>query len=145
MYRMRRRSRLISHDEVLQVLQEGSPEGGEIVIVDGKPIKREFRIVRIRCTVQPMGARELLLSPEGDRDKEQLSVWTYSQAVAVNDKVLRLGKLYNIRALEDWGSYRKASLIEVDVGPSILDVFDAEEGGCRPELPEPRCGPFAHE
>lgn len=140
MYKMRRRSRLISHDEVLQVLREGSLQDGEIVIVDGKPLKRGSRLIRIPCTVQPMGARELMLSPEGDRTKEQLSIWTYSRVLAVNDKVMRLGKVFNLKALEDWGSYLKGSLIEVDVGQDLRDKFQPETTD--PELPLPPCSPF---
>lgn len=126
MYRMRGRSRLMTHDERLPVLREGNLEAGAVAYVDGKPVKRAPVTFSVACTVQPMGGKDLLLVPEGDRDKEQFSVWTHDLRMALNDKLLRLGKVYQVQSAENDGSYIKLRLMAVDVGADVAGQFDTQ-------------------
>jgi hypothetical protein len=124
MYQMKGTSRLLTHDEILPVLREGGLDDGSVVYVDGKPVKRAPLTFSIRCNVQPMSGRDLMRVPEADRFREQYSLWTYDVRLRVNDKLLRLGAVYNVEASEPWGRYVKARMLQVDVGPDYAPRFD---------------------
>lgn len=125
MYQMRGTSRLLTQDERLPVVREGLRAGEDVVYVDGKPLKRAPQTFAIACHVQPLGGRDLLRVPEGDRFKEQFNVWSYAtEHLTVNDRILRLGRVYNVESAEFWGRYVKARIMEVDVGPDYRDRFD---------------------
>jgi len=118
MYQLKRRSRLMNNDEQLPALRPG-----EVVFRDGKPVKRAMRQYRIRANVQPLSSRDLMLVPEGDRTKEQF--WLFSQnrdeAMALNDLVLRRGKVYVVQGLEEWGGYTKGRAVRYDGAPQNLE------------------------
>lgn len=103
-------SQIINQDEVLQVLREGC-----VKFVDGKPLKSKLREFEIRCNIQPLNGRDLLLVPEGDRYKEQYWIWTPVE-VMVNDRVVRNEISFQIQSVETWGSYAKARIMRIDVG-----------------------------
>lgn len=111
MYHLRRRSRLMNGDEKLPVLRPG-----EVVYRDGKPVKRDYRQFRVLANVQPLGDRELLLVPEGDRQKEQFKLFSQDrdEALTLNDLVLRRGKVYVVHGVETWGGYTKSRIVRYD-------------------------------
>jgi hypothetical protein len=103
-------SQIISTDEVLRVVREGC-----VRYVDGKPLKDKIKEFEIACNVQPLGGKDLLLVPEGDRTKEQYWLWTPT-AVEINDRVIRRELSFQIQTVEVWGSYAKARIMRIDVG-----------------------------
>ena len=118
MYKLQGRPRIISTDEDLQVIREGA-----IVYVDGVPVKNEQCVFTIRANVQPVNGKELLLVPEGDRFKEQYFVWTMNPhppagLIKVNDRIVRFGESFQVQQTENWGSYTKARMMAIDVGPN---------------------------
>lgn len=121
MYKLSSRSRIINNDERLAALREGGA-----VYVGGKPVKRDPVRYRIVGNVQPLGGKDLLLVPEGDRTKEQYNVWSENrdQAMQTGDLVLRLGVVFQIQGTEPWGSYTKARMMAVDLGLDKAALFD---------------------
>jgi hypothetical protein len=116
---------LITGDECLEIFRDGLVE-----YVDAKPVKRNCHKFKVTCNVQPMGARDLLMVPEGDRYKEQYMVWSNNHAELVkdNDTVKRIGsqdfsevKYYQIQSVENWGSYQKFRIMLIDVGGRSFD------------------------
>lgn len=110
-------SRIIRYDETLTVYREGS-----VVYKDGKPDKWLVEPFTIACNVQPLSGRDLLMVPEGDRFKEQYWVWMQTplpeKAVKINDRVLREDVNFQVQSAENWGSYVRARIMRIDVGPN---------------------------
>lgn len=126
------KSQILGKDEKLAVFREGTAVPQNVVIVDGKPVKRNGMSFSIQGTIQPMNGRDLLLVPEGDRFKEQY--WVYAQnctivvndgldiqdlptQLLVNDQITRLGVNFQVQEVEDWGSFCRARIMRVDTGP----------------------------
>lgn len=116
-------STIITGDETLAVIREGSVIPTNVVYVDGKPLKRDAINFDITCNVQPFNGRDLLLVPEGDRFKEQYWIFMNQEQkpLLVNDRVIRIqaGQAVNfqVQTAEDWGSYTRARIMRIDVGP----------------------------
>lgn len=121
------RSQIITKDETFDVTREG-----EVIYVDAKPVKRNLIEFHVRGNIQPMGGRDLLLVPEGDRHKEQywlfynnssivvadgLEVQDKPNEIIVNDRITRLGVNYQVQSVQDWGSFCQSRIMRVDVGP----------------------------
>ena len=119
-------STIITKDESFTVTREG-----QVIILDGKPIKRGLMTFSVSGNIQPMNGRELLLVPEGDRFKEQywlfynnssivvnqgLEIETNPTSIIVNDRVTRLGVNFQVQNVENWGTYAKARIMRDDVG-----------------------------
>jgi hypothetical protein len=102
---------LIDCDEELEVFRDGN-----VVYKDGKPVKINKSDLCIICNVQPLGGKDLMMVPEGDRYKEQYILYTKGEPLKANDRVVRLCKNYQVQTLESWGSYQKARIMAVDVG-----------------------------
>lgn len=84
--------------------------------IDGKPLAVDVEKVQITGNIQPLTGRDLLLVPEGDRTKEQ--VWLYTECpLFLQDTVTRCGVKFQVAGVEQWGSYNKARLVRIDVGP----------------------------
>jgi len=67
-----------------------------------------------KASVQPLTGKEQLQLPEGDRNRQHL--WIYTPfAVKENDVMVRMGTEYEVQVVEDWGSYRKARGVKIDV------------------------------
>lgn len=101
------------HGEPLDVLRETSGSDGNIVYVDGKPVKRRGAVHRIKGSVQPLSGRDLMIVPEGDRLTEQYWVYT-ADDIQTNDKVRRLGAIFQVQDVKAWPSYRQARMMLVD-------------------------------
>lgn len=114
MIRLQGVSQIITHDETLEVSRQVKSS-----YVDGKIVPRAADTFKITTNVQPVNGRDLLLVPEGDRFKEQL--WLFmnqsERPIEVNDIVLRLGIRYQTQSVENWGSYSRARIMRLDVGP----------------------------
>jgi len=106
------KSQIISHDEKLLVTRDGP-----IRYIDGKPVKGQPTVFEICGNVQPIDGLQLLIVPEGDRHKEQYWVFTYDQPL-LNDMITRNGINYQVQLVQEWGSYRKARMMRIDVGPN---------------------------
>ena len=102
---------IINYDENLEVFRDG-----EVVYVDGKPKKLDKASLKIVCNVQLLGGKELLMVPEGDRYKEQYSLYVKDMPLKDNDRVIRNCKNYQVQNLENWGSYQKGRIVLIDVG-----------------------------
>ena len=111
MIKLQGQSQIILKDEVLDVFREGC-----ITYVDGKPVKGELFKDKFRGNVQPMNGRDLLLVPEGDRFKEQYWIFT-TYPLLVNDRVVRCSVNFQTQTVETWGSYFRARIMRIDVGP----------------------------
>ena len=116
---------LLDLDERLTVLRQGSALGVDVQYADGilAPLHAPDSYVVV-CTVQPMNGKDLLLVPEGFRDKETLWLWARnddaamdSPTVDVGDVVQRSNKYYQVQSAENWGSYNRCMLVACDLGP----------------------------
>ena len=98
---MQNQSRLIAKGPVLEFVREGDEASGQVVYVDGKPVKRRPLFFTAKGNLQPLSAQELLLVAEGDRVKEQYSLFTLDD-VRLNDKARFHGKVFQVQAVRDW-------------------------------------------
>lgn len=113
-------SRIMLTDEEVLVRREDAVLGDNTVLVDGKRIKRGWRHFGLACNVQPVSGDDLIQVPEGDRFNEQM--WCYvadaDEPLAANDLIWRPGDgWYQVQMCEGWGSYTRARMQRVDVGP----------------------------
>lgn len=108
------RSQIMNHDEKLTVSRVG-----RTIYIDGKPKHMDTVSFEIVGNVQPLNARDLLLVPEGDRHKEQYYIYSEksTRAMEVNDTVIRSGAKYQTQSIEDWGSFLRARIMRIDIGP----------------------------
>jgi hypothetical protein len=102
---------MIIGDETLEAFRDG-----DVIYIDGKPQKINKTKFCFDCNVQPLGGRDLLMVPEGDRYKEMYNLWTKGMPLKDNDRIKRLGKFYQVQSLENWGSYQKAKIMLDDTG-----------------------------
>lgn len=124
-------STIITKDEQFTVTREG-----EVIILDGKPVKRNLFTFTVCGNIQPLSGRDLLLVPEGDRHKEQyylfynnssivlekgLEIKADPTSIIVNDRMTRLGVNFQVQSVENWGSYSRARIMRDDVGPYATD------------------------
>ncbi len=63
----------------------------------------------LRAVVQPMGYKERMALPEGDRSKQWIKLWTVVELKALDadagtraDRVIIDGKTYEVQGLGDW-------------------------------------------
>ena len=107
-------SQIINYDEQIPVVREN-----EVIYLEGKPIKRQIADFTITCNVQPLDGKDLLLVPEGDRFKEQYTLFTNNTQTPLldNDRVVRRGISFQVQNVEQWGSYQKCRIMRIDVGP----------------------------
>lgn len=125
-------SQIITHDETFRITREG-----EVIIVDAKPIKRNLVVFTVCGNIQPMNGRDLLLVPEGDRHKEQywlfynnssiivekgLEIKTDPTSIIVNDRMTRFAVNFQVQSVENWGTYSRARIMRIDVGPYASDT-----------------------
>ncbi len=109
---------IITQDEVLDVIRLTA-----IAYESGLPVSYDQKNFKIRCNVQPVDGKDLLLVPEGDRQKEQYYVWSLNPCpengiLQINDQVVRKGISFQTQSVENWGSYVKARIMCNDVGPN---------------------------
>lgn len=119
-------STIIEGDETLKVVRQGTAIPGNVIYVDGKPVKRDPIIFNITCNVQPLNGKDLLLVPEGDRYKEQWWIFMNNEQKPLhdNDIVERPEEddpeqriiNYQVQSSEAWGSYTRARIMRIDVG-----------------------------
>lgn len=108
------KSRIINFDETLKGVRDSSETS-----VNGKPVKGPPITFNFKGNVQPMGGRELLLVPEGDRFKEQYWIWTAAPSpLKIEDTVVRNCINYEVQAVQNWGSYSQVRIMRIDVGPN---------------------------
>lgn len=112
---------MLFEDEQLTLRRPDNTLGDGLIIVGGKRVFRPGTFVEftVRCTVQPVSGKDLILEPAGDRFAEQLWFWVpvpYEQPQP-NDFIEREGELYQIQSSATWGSHAKAMGVRVDVGP----------------------------
>lgn len=88
---------------------------GCVTYTDGKPVKSPGEEYCATGSLQPMGGRDLLLVPEGDRYKEQLWFFT-SFCLKLNDRVRRCGVNYQVQSVQDWSTFFQARLMRIDLG-----------------------------
>ena len=126
MYLMSGRSQIINCDERLQARRDARTPGDDVIYVDGKPVSRHAHAFEIICNVQPLSGRDLMLVPEGDRYSN--SLWVYMQngdvALDAGNLILREGIWYQVQSSENWGSYTRSRIMEVDVGPQAYQGHD---------------------
>lgn len=118
MYKLQGKPRIIKTDEILEVVRESA-----VTWPEGVPITHEEKVFTVRCNVQPVNGRDLLIVPEGDRFREQYYVWAMNPCppmgvLNVNDRIQRLGVSFQVQQVENWGSYVKARMMAIDVGPN---------------------------
>lgn len=112
MIRLQGQSTIIAKDETVGLVRENCVE-----YVNGKPVKKAVQSFDIRCNVQPLSGKELLLVPEGDRSKEQYNLWTQAK-VELNDRIQRCGVQFQVQTVEAWGSFYECRIMRIDVGPN---------------------------
>ena len=126
------KSQILKKDECLTVYREGTNIPVNVDYIDGKPIKRNTITFYIKANVQPLTDRELLLVPEGDRFREQYYIFVENKVVITeegleiqaenlvkdNDQIIRLGHYFQAQGTANWGSYTRARIMKVDVGPN---------------------------
>lgn len=107
-------STIINYDEEIPVVREG-----QVIYIEGKPVKRKLLEFKITCNVQPVDGKDLLLVPEADRFKEQYTLFTNNCETPLidNDRVVRLGIDFQVQNVATWGSYQECRIMKIDVGP----------------------------
>ena len=133
MIKLQGKSQIMSKDETLNVFREGTRIPQNVAYFEGKPIKRSGFSFTCMGNVQPLDGRQLMLVPEGDRSKEQYYIFVQNESYVVdsglqvqdkptrlldNDRICRLGVNFQLQDTEDWGSYTKARMVRIDVGPN---------------------------
>lgn len=125
-------SQIMKGDETLPVLRQGTNIPGNVVYVDGKPVKRNGIAFCVVANVQPLAGRDLLLVPELDRYKEQWNLFILNEKYFTDetlevqsesrlkelDQINRLGVNYVIQNVMNWGSYTLARMMRIDTGPN---------------------------
>jgi hypothetical protein len=130
------RSRIMDRDERLPILREG-----EVIYVDGKPVKRDPIRFEAPANVQPLTGKQLLLVPEGDRLKEQFMLYAPLASgvmrLRLADKVWRNGAVFILHECKDWGSYTEARMVRQDVPGGLPDfgTIPTGDGACNPGVP----------
>lgn len=106
------KSQLIQNDEQLCVTRWPATQ-----YKDGKPVNLSPPLKFMICgNVQPLSGKDLLIVPEGNRDKEQY--WIFTQArLELADKITRNGVNFEVQTSEGWGSFYQARIMRIDVGP----------------------------
>jgi len=92
--------------------------------VDGRWVNEQPTQVALTANVQPAGGRQLMRLPEGDRTRDNITVWSTSELRPVaraqgkpGDLVLWNGERYEVIQLNDWsanGDYWEATCAKVD-------------------------------
>lgn len=130
---------LLEQDERLAVLRQADAmDPSEVHYRAGKPLARSPLSFVIPATVQPAGAKDLLLVPEGDRTRGVLMVWQPIHAgdmvLQTGDLILREGLVYQTQAADNWGSFVQARIVQQDVGHDLVPLFaalpDPAEANC---------------
>lgn len=124
-------SQIMTGDETFDIARESTVLGEGVNYQYGKMVKAPPTCFKVIGNIQPLNARDLLLVPEGDRFKEQYWLFCPSKivlenglevqdidAIILNDRVKRLGKNYQVQSVENWGSYTRARIMLIDVGPN---------------------------
>jgi hypothetical protein len=123
---------LLECDEQVDVVRQGRLSPADVQYIDGIPTATHPPIRHtVTATLQPMGGRDLMLVPEGFRDKQTLWLWQAHRTAAqdtfridVADLVLYGPRGYQVQTSEDWGSYTRCMLVAVDLG-TYQSVIDA--------------------
>lgn len=118
-------SQIITTDELLCVLREGTNIPVNVTYIDGKPIKRNSITFELVANVQPLNGRDLLLVPELDRHKEAYYVFTneVEKPLKDNDQIKRTDpttgdtKWFQVQNVQQWGSFQECTMMAVDAGP----------------------------
>lgn len=105
-------SQIMRGDEVIEVIRHDS-----YTFENGRLIESGPHEFEVKANVQTVSGQELLLVPEGDRYKEQffLFIQKPSPFLKMNDEVKRHKKNYQVQDLEEWGSFQKVRIMNVDV------------------------------
>lgn len=108
-------SQIITKDETVKVFTVAKQ-----TLVDGKYVEKAVDSYDLTCNVQPVNGRDLLLVPEGDRFKEQYYVFTneLTRPLAVNYTIQREGVNFQVQSVEQWGSFQRARIMRIDIGPN---------------------------
>lgn len=94
-------SRLIRNETMLRRRNAKLGQYGE----DGFPVDDQFTECSFIGNAQPINGREILQVPEGDRESDNM--WLYTEAdIRPNDVVVRQGVQYEVRTAEDWRQQR---------------------------------------
>lgn len=115
---------LLECDEQVDVVRQGRGTPDDVQYIDGIPAATHPPVRQtVTATLQPMGGRDLMLVPEGFRDKETLWMWQAHRTAAQDtirvdlaDIVLYGRKGYQVQSSEDWGSYSRCMLVGIDLG-----------------------------
>jgi hypothetical protein len=135
---------LLECDETVDVIRQGRKTPDCITYVDGVALAAAAPTrVRVVATLQPMAGKDLLLVPEGFRDKETLWMWQAHRIEAqgdfrldLTDLVLYSGKAYQVQSSEDWGSYTRSMLVACDTGAYVGAIDAANPPAVYPALLE---------
>lgn len=114
MIKLQGKSQIITKDETVKVVRSVTEYNGPIAFT------RTESETLIQANVQPLGGKELMLVPEGDRFLENFWLWTEHQMQA-NDTVHWNGKKLQVQAVKPWGSYTQSRMVKIDVGPAATD------------------------
>jgi hypothetical protein len=123
----------MSYDQTVTVVNVG-----RVVERFGKPVHLDQGSFQLACNCQPVKGLELLLVPEGDRQREQywLFAETLDRPLTINQTVIFNSLNFQVQAVELWGDYQKARIMRIDVGPNASNNFER-----KPEVAKPNGTP----
>ena len=103
---------------------------GRVVERNGKPVHLDITYFNVVCSVQPFNGLEVLLVPEGDRQKEMYWVYlqedTYRQRpIVLNQTVIYNSLNFQVQKVEQWGSFQRIKIMRIDVGPNASNDFES--------------------
>lgn len=139
MFQMSGPSLIMLNDERVLVRREDATLGDSTIVVAGKRVKRGYIEFAVDCNVQPVSGDDLIMVPEGDRFNDQMFCFVADSQtpIAPNDLICRLGDgWYQVQMCEGWGSYTRARMQKVDVGPlkSVSELAADDDGESPPLL-----------
>lgn len=83
---------------------------------EGLPYAMDVKTFCFRGVMFPITGKELLLVPEGDRFRQ--NIWVFTQGdLRDNDLVTFCNNPYEVQTVEEWGSFKRARAMRMDVGP----------------------------
>lgn len=79
-----------------------------------EPVTGPDKVIVITANVQPVMGRELLMLPEGEREREQYFVFSRDK-ICSDDVIVWCGRRFEVRVVEPWQTHYEARMALIDV------------------------------
>lgn len=90
--------------------------------VNGVFVPQEPTTAVIFGSIQPLGSKEIVRLPEGDRTRQRLKVYSSDKALISRDIVLKLADVlvidcedFQVEAIEKWPDFYKLQVVKINI------------------------------